>query len=100
MGVYSRFITKKHLLEMRGLIVLVCLVAVVVAQRPGRPGGRPGRGPPLKCEDGTKPDCECAAPPCNKENPPSCTCSDGSEPRLKSPCVNRQPSDKPALLRW
>merc|ERR1712178_502315 len=83
MGVYSRFVENQHLLtyRMRGLIVLA-------SQRPKRPGGRPGRGPPLKCDDGTKPDCECAEPPCNKENPPSCTCSDGSEPSLKSPCDN------------
>merc|ERR1719219_1752040 len=54
----------------------------------GRPGG--GRGPPgYRCDDGTKPSCECTDPPCKPGgNKPTCTCNDGSTPLVPAPCDN------------
>merc|ERR1711872_1039057 len=55
----------------------------------GRRGGRRGRGPrgpPFICDDGEKANCECESPPCGPGNNPSCSCNDGSSPRIPAPC--------------
>merc|ERR1711872_47797 len=72
-------------------LVLVAVVGVNSRRGGGRPGGRPGgkpHGPPYMCNDGTKASCKCESKPCGSDNPPTCTCDDGSTPKVEAPCDN------------
>merc|ERR1712045_563518 len=85
--------------EMRSLLLLLGLATLALAQRPGRPGGRPS-----PCSDGGRPTCADGSrperPPRGQRGPP--TCSDGSSPVCRTEAPPRSltslPGVDPALM--
>merc|ERR1711990_456986 len=82
--------------EMRSLLLLLGLATLALAQRPGRPGGRPS-----PCSDGGRPTCADGSrperPPRGQRGPP--TCSDGNSPLCSDEALPRsQKSRDPALM--